>query len=236
MLPDMMYGGMNASQLVKCFDDEIRKQIYAAAALIVIWSSESAASSYVLMEAGIAYAWSKKLIPVRVELTGAEGVVQSLKDNNIDPPTILERALRKLEDHAPGARCELESWIKKCPGFYLKGHDGQLTITIRSAVGPGAADLNLGSIITDDGTFYAGDFCIQTIAKNNLEVAKKYISGLASLVETAYVTFNPAGQPTNIRTPGSPSYPRLRNLLIKGDDWSRLLQNVRDGLGRIDPG
>ena len=240
---------LSAGQL---FDGEIRKQIDAAKALAVIWSSEAAASPYVLMEVGIAYAWSKKLIPVRVpdfpdsqipepfkkhqaiELTDAEAVVKSLKDNNIYPPVILERALRKLEGNAPGVRRELESWIAKCPGFYLKGHDEQLSITIRSAVGPRAADINFGTILTDDSTFYAGDFCVQTIAKNNVEAAKKYTSGLASLVENAYATFNAAGQPTNIRMPGLPSYPSLRNLLIKSDDWIRLLQDVRDNLGRSD--
>jgi hypothetical protein len=242
---------LSAGQL---FDDKIREQIDAAKALAVIWSSEAAASPYVLMEVGIAFAWSKKLIPVRVpyfpdsqipepfkkhqaiELTDAEAVLKSLKDNKIFPPAILEQALRKLEVHAPGARRELESWIAKCPGFYLKGHDEQLSITIRSAVGPGAADVNFGTIDTDDSTFYAGDFCNQKIAKNNVEIAKKYISGLASLVENAYVTFNPAGQPTNIRMPGLPSYPSLRNRIMKGDDWCLLLQKARDGLGRSDRG
>ena len=237
---------LTAGQL---FDDEILKQIEAAKALVVIWSPESSVSRYVLMEVGIAHAWSKKLIPLRlsdfresqipepfkkhqaVELVDAEAIAKSLKNSKVNPPDTLEQALRKLDRNAPDARRELESWIAKYPGFYLKGHEGKLSITVRSAVGPAATDVNFGTIWTDDDTLYFGDFCGQLIARINGEAAWRYIESLAALVEAAYVTSNNEGQPTNIRMPGQPSYPKVRTILSKGEAWGRLLLDAKEHLG-----
>src|SRR4029079_7325687 len=46
------------------FDNVIRQKLEEAAAVVVIWTPESANSQYVKMEAGIAFAW-EKLLTVR---------------------------------------------------------------------------------------------------------------------------------------------------------------------------
>jgi hypothetical protein len=84
------------------FNDVIREQLEDADAVVVIWTPQSVKSQYVLMEAGIAYAWDK-LITVRAEslpvtvlpgpfagihtglVTDIEGIMSALSEKGVQP-------------------------------------------------------------------------------------------------------------------------------------------------------
>lgn len=232
------------------FDRAILEQIAKAEALVVIWSPEAAGSQFVLMEVGIAYAWNKKLIPTKIpgfpdsalprpfdklqaiELTDTTAVVNAVKAQ-VNPPNLLEQSLRKLDKAASGLREDLQEWVAKLPGFYLQGYDKSFSISVRSPVGPHSTDVNFGTIDTRDATFSAGNFCTQNIVRDNSEAARRYTTGLAAIVATAYVTANDLGQPTDVRMPGS-AYPPLRALLDRGDEWARLMLEAKQALSEAE--
>jgi len=160
------------------FDDEIRQELDKARAVIVIWTQESATSRYVLMEAGIAYGWSKLITSHSPEfdkglmpnpfvclnsipVTDLEKVRRALDALKVKPTGAMEMALRNLNECDPGLRKEFEAWKPKCESkeLFVRAHP-TLTLTVRCYVGRKA--VNLASI--SNATLYMADFCGQRIA------------------------------------------------------------------------
>src|SRR5262249_21346544 len=156
-----------------------------AGAVIVIWTPESAASQYVLMEAGIAYGWSKLitshapefdkgLIPSpfiglnSIPVTDIEKVRSALA-LKVKPTGTMEKALRNLNECDPGVREQFEAWQTKCTSqeLFVRAHP-TLTLTVRCRVG--TKDVNLASI--SKATLNLTGFCGQDIATKNLEATE----------------------------------------------------------------
>ena len=221
------------------FDDEIRHELEQAGAVIVIWTPELATSRYVLMEAGIAYGWSKlvtshapefdkKLIPNpfiglnSIPVTDIERVRSALSALNVKPTGAMERALRNLNECAPGVREEFEAWETKCQSqdLFVRAHP-TLTLTVRCRVG--TKDVNLASI--SKAALYFGDFCSQRVAVENPEATEGYLLGLQRLLPGTTLQRNERQQPINLRR--GDAWPPLRELLARGDEWIALMGDVR---------
>jgi TIR domain len=221
------------------FDDEIRQALDEAGAVIVVWTPESATSRYVLMEAGIAYGWSKLitshspefdkgLIPKpfiglnSIPVTDLGKVRSALDALKVKPTGAMERALRKLDEHDPGVREGFEAWKIKCErtGMFVRAHPTR-TLTVRCYVGK--KDINLASI--SDATLKIADFCIQRIATENPDATETYMQGLKGLLPGTTLLRNEQGQPINLRS--GDALPPLRKLLARGDEWIALMGDVR---------
>jgi len=220
------------------FDDEIRKELDEARAVIVIWTPESATSRYVLMEAGIAYGWSKlitshspefdiRLIPSpfiglnSIPITNLEKVRGALDALKVKPTGAMEMALRNLNECDPGLREEFEAWKPKCESkdLFVRAHP-TLTLTVRCHVGRKA--VNLASI--SDATLYMADFCGQRIATENPKATEGYMLGLQGLLPGTTLQRNERQQPINLRR--GDAWPPLRELLARGDEWIALMGGV----------
>jgi hypothetical protein len=77
------------------FDDVIRDQLLSANAVIVIWTPESIQSTYVKMEASIAWGFNK-LVPVRVADLPSENIPDPFRAFQADVVTDVDRVLRAL--------------------------------------------------------------------------------------------------------------------------------------------
>ena len=221
------------------FDDEIRHELDKAGAVIVIWTPESVTSRYVLMEAGIAYGWSKlitshapefdmRLIPSpfiglnSVLVTDRQKVRSALDALKVKPTGTMEMSLSNLEKYDPGTREIFEAWKTKCESqeLFVRAH-ATFTLTVRCRVG--TLDVNLASISA--ASIKMTDFCNQRIATENPDAAERYMLGLQALLPGTTLQRNERQQPINLRR--GDAWPALQELLARGDDWIALMVDVR---------
>lgn len=165
------------------FNDSIRNELSAAGAVVVVWSPEAAASEYVKMEAGIAWAW-EKLLPVRlsdmppaeipvpfrdiqtIEIASFEAIVETLEDWGIGPTRrrkklSVDEFFEMLDAQEPGLRVKLHDWRIKAEGQGFKAVFRQ-TLMFKSAI-PGFQDVSFGTILPNGtvNTNYISDWSQQ---------------------------------------------------------------------------
>ena len=230
------------------FDDEIRTQLLAAKAVIVIWTPEASQSDYVRMEVGIAYAFGK-LITARmpdfsvndipdvfkgletVPVDDLDRILAALIVKRVSPASLREQALQALDETDEGVRKELSHWEASLRerGIFIQEHPGALSLTLRTDIGQPSGTINLATI--SNGLVYLSDCASQTIAKNNRNATADYLTKVATLLgQGAVVGRNKADAPINVKLHGN--HPKLRTLLACKDKWLETMVEFRDSLLR----
>lgn len=174
------------------FNDAIRRQIHDADAVIVIWSTESAESKYVWLEAGMGLAL-KKLVPVKTtELLTLPNPFSSLHTANVDEIEIIKtsleplvkklnvRAVRALNAADPGLGAEFESFVAKCRDYGIQIQPTE-TLSHRVLAPVGSTSLNFGTI-GRAAKLYVNDFCGSNIPGRYPDITRTYLNSLARLL------------------------------------------------------
>lgn len=228
------------------FDDVIRGELEQADAAIVIWSPASVASSYVKMEAGIAFGWDK-LITVRTDevapedipgpfrglhadlVTDLEKIMVALGEKGVEPKTAIRRKrmstaelLAALGAVDPKLPTSLLAWFKRCQaaGFHVAA---SRSLMLKAAV-PSIGDINFGTIFPD-GSLQTNYISETADRIGNPSIAADYLDGVARLVEGANVSRN--GAPWTWRVEVFGALPLVSKLLEHSDDWLNLMQIAR---------
>jgi hypothetical protein len=228
------------------FNDVIRQQLEDADAVVVIWTPESVRSQYVLMEAGIAYAWDK-LITVRAPnlpvtdlpgpfaglqtglVTDIEGVLKALSEKDVRPRSST-RGKKLTRDEMfsllsvvdPGLPAKLDAWLRQCQtaGFRIVLNR---SLMLKAAV-PGLGDVNFGTL-WPDGKLQTNIISDTAARAGDPTIATAYLDGVAALVEGANVRRD--GNPWNWRVEVYGELPRISQLLARGDEWLSLMIETR---------
>jgi len=225
------------------FNEAIRERLDEAKAVIIIWTPESVKSKYVLMEAGIAYGWQKKLVTVHssefqksdiprpfselnaVLVSDVAKVLDSLREHGLAPPSEENRALMRLDEVEPGLRAKFPAWQEKgnSQGLFVEvSKSGNLAI--RSHVG--STPVNFGTVYSD-ATVYFGDFCKTNLALRNQDIVKDYLYSLSGMLPGSVVLENDKNITDLKQGSGSP---KLLSLLERGDEWLKLICKTRNRL------
>ncbi len=228
------------------FDDEIRKQLDDAQAVIVIWSATAAKSKYVLMEAGIAFAW-EKLITLRDPKLPTESLPEPFKGHQTGVVTEIDKVMEALEqkgvqakalgagrklsreeifarlnDVDPSLPARLEAWLGKCQkaGFRVSTNRSLMLKTNIQGVG----DVNYGTLFPDGKV--QTNYISETAARaGDPAIAADYLDGLALMIDGASVRKD--GTPWNWRVDVYGDLPKLSQLLDHGDRWLELMIATR---------
>ena len=193
------------------FSDVIRQQLEEVDAVVVIWTPESVKSKYVLMEAGIAYAWDK-LVTVRAAnlpiadlpgpfadfqtgiVTDFEGIMKALAERGVEPksPTrgkklTREEMFARLSEVDPGLPNKLDAWLRQCQkaGFRVVLNR---SLILKAAV-PGLGDVNFGTLFPD-GKLQTNYISETAERAGDPTIAAAYLDGVATLIEGATVRRN----------------------------------------------
>lgn len=228
------------------FDNVIRQKLEEAAAVVVIWTPESARSQYVKMEAGIAFAW-KKLITVRspdfgltsipepfndmhtVVITDIDAIVAALDENGVVPKGATQRKRLTMEEmrtalgkEDPLLPAKLDAWLRDCQaaGFRIQL---SRSLIIKSTV-PTIPDVNFGTIFPD-GTLQTNYISESSEKIGDPSIAADYLNSLARLIDGATVRRD--GTPWNWRVDVFGALPRVSSVLSRGNDWLELMQSTR---------
>jgi hypothetical protein len=228
------------------FDDVIRQQLEDADAVVVIWTPDSVKSQYVLMEAGIAYAW-EKLITVRVEslpvtdlpgpfarfqtglVTDIDSLMRALSERGVQPKSATrgkkltrDEILARLGTVDPGLPVKLNAWLRQCQeaGFRIVLNR---SLMLKAAV-PGVGDVNFGTLFPDGKV--QTNYISETAARaGDPTIAAAYLDGIAALIDRA--TVHRKGMAWNWRVEIDGELPQLSQLLERGDEWLGLMVQTR---------
>jgi hypothetical protein len=229
------------------FNDVIRQKLEEADAVVVIWTTESVKSQYVLMEAGIAYAWDK-LITVRApnlsmaDLPGpfaglqtglvadVDGIVKALSERGVQSYPTREKKLTRddmlarLEKVNPELPAKLDAWLRQCQaaGFRVVLNR---TLMIKAAV-PGLGDVNFGTLFPD-GKLQTNYISDTSVRAGDPTIAAAYLDGVASLIDGATVRRDRDKNPWNWRVEVYGGLPEILPLLARGDEWLSLMVETR---------
>jgi hypothetical protein len=228
------------------FDDVIRQELEAADAAIVIWTPQSINSTYVKMEAGIAYAW-EKLITVRtpdlpihdlpdpfrglhtVLVTDLEQIMIALDELGVRPKGAgrgkklskdeILAALGKADPALPSA---VDAFLRECQreGFRIVTNK---SIMIKAAI-PNFGEVNFGTLFPDGKlqTNYISDVSERV---GDPTIAADYLDGLAHLIDGASVRRD--GNPWTWRVEVFGELPHMARVLEHSEAWLALMKEVR---------
>jgi hypothetical protein len=211
----------------------------------VIWTPESVKSQYVLMEAGIAYAWDK-LITVRAPnlsmtdlpgpfaglqtglVTDVEGVMKALSERGVQAYPTRDKKLTRDEIMArlavvdPKLPAKLDAWLRQCQaaGFRVVLNR---TLMIKAAV-PGLGDVNFGTLFPD-GKLQTNYISDTSVRAGDPTIAAAYLDGIAALIDGAAVRRD--GNPWSWRVEVYGDLPQISQLLARGDEWLNLMIDTR---------
>jgi TIR domain len=227
------------------FDDVIRDQLLGADAVIVIWTADSVQSTYVRMEAGIAWAFDK-LIPVRVaelqpasipgpfrdlhtdDVADIDRVLHALAAKDISPQGPSSRknlskeeiiqALGRLDSSLPG---KVETWLRRCQeeGFRIVI---KRSMMVKASI-PHFAEVNFGTLY-QDGTFQTNYISESSERLGDTTIAAGYLDGVANLVGGAV---RREGKSWAWRVEVFGALPKIADALAKGDEWIGLMKEAR---------
>ena len=227
------------------FDDVIRDQLLNASAVIVVWTADSVQSTYVTMEAGIAWGFNK-LIPVRVAGLLAETVPEPFRKLQTDDAADIERILRALaaKDILPQGGSsrknlskeeimlalgridpelpdKVETWLRKCQeaGFRIVI---KRSIMIKATI-PNFTEVNFGTLLTE-GTLQTNYISESSERLGDPSIAAEYLDGVAQLLNGA-VRRDVKSWGWRVEVYGS--LPNIADALAKGDEWIRLMKEAR---------
>jgi hypothetical protein len=228
------------------FNDVIRQQIEEADAVVVIWTPESAKSQYVLMEAGIAYAWDK-LVTVRADslpatdlpgpfsgihaglVTDVEGIMRALLEKGVQPksPTrgkklTREEMMSRLAEVDAGLPAKVDAWLRKCQdaGFRVVL---SRSLIVKVAV-PCIGDINFGTLFPD-GKLHTNYISDTAERAGDPSIAAAYLDGIAALIDGATVRRDKNPWTWCVEVYGE--LPKISRVLERGDDWLRLMIETR---------
>jgi hypothetical protein len=227
------------------FNDVIREKLEEADAVVVIWTPESVKSQYVLMEAGIAYAWDK-LITVRAPnlsmtdlpgpfaglqtglVTDVEGVMKALSERGVQAYPTRDKKLTRDEIMArltvvdPKLPAKLDAWLRQCQaaGFRVVLNR---TLMIKAAV-PGLGDVNFGTLFPD-GKLQTNYISDTSVRAGDPTIAAAYLDGIAALIDGAAVRRD--GNPWSWRVEVYGDLPQISRLLARGGEWLNLMIDTR---------
>jgi len=228
------------------FDDVIRQQLEDADAVVVIWTPASVKSQYVLMEAGIAYAWDK-LFTVRAAsvamtdlpgpfaglqtglVTDIDGVMKALGERGVQAksPTrgrklTRDEIMARLADIDEGLPTKLDAWFRQCQKAGFRIVVGR-SLMLKAAV-PGLGDVNFGTLFPDGKlqTNYISDTAARA---GDPSIAAAYLDGIAALIDGATVRRD--GLPWSWRVEIYGELPKIGEALARGDEWLSLMIETR---------
>ena len=228
------------------FDDEIRSQLRAAGAAIVIWCPTSVTSDYVLMEAGIAYAW-ERLITVRTADLPVENIPGPFCGLHADLVTDIERIMVALGEHevvpkSAGGRkrmtkdeilsalkvidaalpARLLAWLEKCQAAGFRVVTGR-SLMVKATI-PFLGDVNFGTILAD-GTLNTNYISESADRIGVPDIAADYLACVARLIDGASVRRD--GKPWTWRVEVFGALPAVSALLDRGDEWLGFMTTAR---------
>lgn len=226
------------------FDNVIRQKLEEAAAVLVIWTPESASSQYVKMEAGIAFAW-EKLLTVRTPefdplsipepfkgmhtevTTDIDAIVTALDEYGVVPKggkrltmNELLTALGKIDPMLPG---KLDVWLRRCQAAGFRGVLNR-SLIIKAAV-PTIPEVNFATIFPD-GTLQTNYISGSSEKIGDPSIASDYLTGLAKLIG-GRADVRRVGTPWNWRIDVLGALPSISSALNRGDEWLELMQTTR---------
>lgn len=228
------------------FDDVIRDQLLNANAVIVVWTADSIQSTYVRMEAGIAWAFNK-LIPVRVAVLPPENIPEPFGKMQTDDAADIERILRALAakdilpqsasprknlskeeimfalgEANPELPAKVDAWLRRCQaaGFRIVI---KRSIMIKATI-PNFAEVNFGTLY-QDGTFQTNFISESSERLGDPEVAAEYLDGIASLLDGGAVRREGKSWAWRVEVFGA--LPKIADALARGDEWIDLMKEAR---------
>lgn len=228
------------------FDNVIRQKLEEAAAVVVIWTPESASSQYVKMEAGIAFAW-EKLVTVRTPEFDPTNIPDPFRGMHTEVATDLDAIVAALDEYGVVAKgktqrkrltmdelrtalakvdpllpAKLDAWLRHCQAAGFRGVLNR-SLIIKASV-PTIPDVNFATIFPD-GTLQTNYISGSSENIGDPSIAADYLKGLAALIPDADVRRK--GTPWNWRVNVFDALPSLSSALSRGDEWLELMQSAR---------